>query len=85
MRSRHASASETETGPDTSKAARSLRHHAACRLPARRPFLLKVSTATVYKLAHSGALPFVRVLGSLRFRLSDVDAYLERSAGIDCL
>ncbi len=37
---------------------------------------LKISTATVYKLAHSGALPLLRVLGSLRFRESDLQRFI---------
>ncbi len=37
---------------------------------------LKISTATVYKLAHSGALPFLRVLGSLRFQESDLQRFM---------
>jgi len=42
---------------------------------------LKVCTATVYKLAHSGALPFLRVLGSLRFRESDLQRFVSPTVG----
>jgi excisionase family DNA binding protein len=39
---------------------------------------LAISRDTVYRLVRSGALPSVRVGERLRFRPTDVDAYLER-------
>jgi len=45
---------------------------------------LNVSTATVYKLAHSGFLPFVRVLGSLRFWSEDVESFISSSSHASC-
>ena len=39
---------------------------------------LAVDEKTVYKLVREGALPHTRVSRSLRFRLVDLDAYLER-------
>ena len=41
---------------------------------------LDVSTATVYKLAHSGVMPFVRILGSLRFRSKDLESFISSSS-----
>ena len=41
---------------------------------------LNVRTATVYKLAHLGVLPFVRVLGSLRFRSEDVESFISSTS-----
>jgi len=41
---------------------------------------LNVSTATVYKLAHSGVMPFVRILGSLRFRSKDLESFISSSS-----
>ncbi|MGZ6126071.1 MAG: helix-turn-helix domain-containing protein [Myxococcales bacterium] len=40
--------------------------------------VLQVSTATVYKLCGSGALPHVRVLNALRIRPTDLETYLSR-------
>ncbi len=42
--------------------------------------LLKVSTATVYKLCDHGELPHARVLNSIRLTRASVDAYLARDA-----
>ncbi len=41
---------------------------------------LNVSAATVYRLAHSGILPVVRVLGSLRFRSKDLEVFISSSS-----
>jgi excisionase family DNA binding protein len=38
---------------------------------------LAVSKATVRRLLESGAIPHARVLQSVRFRVQDLDAYLE--------
>jgi excisionase family DNA binding protein len=38
--------------------------------------LLRVCTATVYKLADKGDVPHTRVLNSIRFRRGDIAAYL---------
>jgi excisionase family DNA binding protein len=40
--------------------------------------LLAIGRRTVYTLVAAGELPAVRVGERLRFRLEDVDAYLER-------
>jgi excisionase family DNA binding protein len=40
--------------------------------------LLGVSTATVYALAHSSDLPFVRIRGAIRVRPEDLEAYRRR-------
>ena len=40
--------------------------------------ILKVCTATVYKVCGEGKLPFVRISGALRIRAADVEAYLQR-------
>ena len=39
--------------------------------------LLKVSTATVYKLCDAGTLPHFRVLNSIRFSRAAVSAWME--------
>ncbi len=39
---------------------------------------LRVSTMTVYRMLKSGQLPATRVGRSYRFRLSDVERYLEQ-------
>ena len=44
-------------------------------------FALAISRHSVYRLVRTGALPTVRVGERIRFRPSDVDAYLERGAG----
>src|SRR5262249_11738046 len=41
---------------------------------------LDVSTATVYKLAPSGVMPFVRILGSLRVRSKDLESFISSSS-----
>jgi excisionase family DNA binding protein len=41
---------------------------------------LGVSTATVYKLCISGALPSFRVSTSIRIRVADLDAYVARGS-----
>jgi excisionase family DNA binding protein len=40
---------------------------------------LRVSTATVYKLCASGALPHLRVLNALRIAPTDLETYLART------
>jgi excisionase family DNA binding protein len=50
-------------------------------LKARRvAALLDVDRTTVYRLAKSGALPFVIVGTRMRFRPEDIDRYLDRGA-----
>jgi excisionase family DNA binding protein len=39
--------------------------------------LLNVSRASVYRLKDSGFLPFYKILGTIRFRRSDVETYLQ--------
>lgn len=39
---------------------------------------LAVTEGTVYRLARGGTLPHVRIGRSVRFRVSDLDAFLER-------
>ena len=42
--------------------------------------LLQVSPRTIRRERKEGRLPFVRVRGQIRYRESDVRAYLERNA-----
>ncbi|MBN1960831.1 MAG: helix-turn-helix domain-containing protein [Deltaproteobacteria bacterium] len=37
---------------------------------------LGISTKTVYKLCYSGALPHVRIIGSIRVQPADLDAFV---------
>jgi excisionase family DNA binding protein len=43
--------------------------------------LLGVSPTTIDRLVRAGQLPAVRVGGSVRFVLSDVEAFVERQKG----
>jgi len=38
---------------------------------------LKVSPATIHRLKDARIIPFLKVGGSVRFRMSDIEAYLE--------
>jgi excisionase family DNA binding protein len=38
---------------------------------------LGVSTTTVYKLCYSGALPHIRIIGSMRIAPADLAAFIE--------
>lgn len=42
---------------------------------------LAISTATVYRLVAAKELPKVRIGGSTRFRVADVETLIERGAG----
>lgn len=44
--------------------------------------LLQVSPRTIRRERKEGRLPFVRVRGQIRYRDSDVRAYLERNASM---
>lgn len=44
--------------------------------------LLQVSPRTIRRERKEGRLPFVRVRGQIRYRESDVRAYLERNASL---
>jgi excisionase family DNA binding protein len=44
-------------------------------------YRLAISRDTVYRLVRSGALAPLRVGDRLRFRVSDLEAYLERDTG----
>ncbi len=44
--------------------------------------LLQVSPRTIRRERKEGRLPFVRVRGQIRYRESDVRAYLERNASM---
>ena len=44
--------------------------------------LLQVSPRTIRRERKEGRLPFVRVRGQIRYRDSDVRAYLERNASL---
>jgi excisionase family DNA binding protein len=41
--------------------------------------LLGVKETTVYRLRSSGALPYIKLRGSIRMRLSEVEKLLEES------
>jgi len=40
---------------------------------------LSVSTRTIKRLVSDGSLPAIRVRNSMRFRLQDLEMYIERS------
>ncbi len=40
--------------------------------------ILKLSTASIYRLVEQRAIPFHRLRGGLRFRTGDVRAFLEK-------
>lgn len=44
--------------------------------------LLQVSPRTIRRERKEGRLPFVRVRGQIRYRESDIRAYLERNASL---
>lgn len=40
--------------------------------------MLSVSESTIRRLVNSGSVPFLKVGGGIRFRLADVDEYLDK-------
>lgn len=40
---------------------------------------LQISKATIYRLIDGRKIPFCKIGGSLRFRKSDIDGYIEKS------
>ena len=43
---------------------------------------LRVNTATIYRMARRGELPYYSIGRAMRFRAPDVEAFLERCRGV---
>lgn len=43
---------------------------------------LRVTTATIYRMARRGELPYYSIGRAMRFRREDVEAFLERCKGV---